>query len=88
MISRTLLTCDISLVSLRLPAPETGDFVELIVLYPYNDTFYVNYVSQAHVVNTNKHGPRRLLLKYKNQTRSSNYALAVASTQRADILMF
>jgi hypothetical protein len=31
--SCTLLTHDISLGSLTLPAPETGDFVELILLY-------------------------------------------------------
>jgi hypothetical protein len=31
--SRTLPTCDISVSSLKLPAPETGDFVELILLY-------------------------------------------------------
>jgi hypothetical protein len=31
--SRTAPTCDISLGSLTLPAPEAGDFVQLILLY-------------------------------------------------------
>ena len=31
--SRTVRTCYISLGSLKLPAPEAGDFVELILLY-------------------------------------------------------
>jgi hypothetical protein len=31
--SRTLPTCDISLGSLKLPAPESGNFLELILLY-------------------------------------------------------
>jgi len=31
--SRTVPTCHISLGSLKLPAPEDGDFVELILLY-------------------------------------------------------
>ena len=32
---RTVPTGDISLGSLTLPAPEAGDFVELILQYPY-----------------------------------------------------
>ena len=39
--SRTLLTCDISLGSLTLSAPETGDFVELLsatqLVFQHND---------------------------------------------------
>ena len=31
--SRTLPTCDVSLGSLTLTAPEAGDFMELILLY-------------------------------------------------------
>jgi hypothetical protein len=31
--SRTLVTCNVSLGSLTLPAPEGGDFVELVLLY-------------------------------------------------------
>jgi len=33
MNSRSLPNCDISLGSLTLPAPESGDFVKLILLY-------------------------------------------------------
>jgi hypothetical protein len=35
--SRTLPTCDISLDTLTLPAPEAGDFVELIFSYFWVD---------------------------------------------------
>ena len=33
--SRTAPTCDVSLGSLTLPAPEAGDFVDLILLYQH-----------------------------------------------------
>jgi len=52
MNSRTLPTCDINLWSLTLRAPETGDFVGLILLYltsptglPYFEEFDVDHRS-------------------------------------------
>ena len=46
-ISRTVLTCDVSIGSLILPAPEAGDFVELL-LYQISQYvviyFYIFYI--------------------------------------------